>query len=607
MHFQSRLLITYSLFVVFLIMGIALAFYSYSTHLYEQNGISTYALMAEKMNLQLDDTVRPMDFISTDILSDSDFKSALSSLEAIDREKVENNIFIAEAIRTIRNTIMRYSILRHFYGVVVFNQRGDFFSSNFLQHTQSSIDPARLEKIEWLREAQIAGGRGIIWRPYEDPWGKNVSERVFSFVRAIPGTEGEAGFLEVQRSYADLERIFSLPDTRYASVLALLPAGTIFYQSQDILSVDWYRNVISHEYDRPSFLENPVTHEEELVLHHRSSYTGITVIVILNKRLFLQPLLGLRWMIGGLAFILVLIAFVFNYISSRRLTEPLRLIISRIEETDLGSLPETSKKAPINHSHDEIIALDRAFRELTARLDGALQKEIESRTAWIQAQMDALQAQINPHFIYNLLTVIASKGLEVGSRDIVAICESLAGMLRYATDTQERIVTLLQEVDHVSNYLYLMKQRYEKNLEFSIQIEPAVEQVQLPRMSLQQFVENALNHGFQKVQRVRHVSVKAYQKVYQGEPYWCVEIQDNGQGIDQDTLQNIDEKIASIRQTVDFQGISQGQRIGSMGIINTYVRLYLYFGNYLMWRIMSEPDKGCCVTIGGPLEYGKKV
>ena len=119
---------------------------------------------------------------------------------------------------------------------------------------------------------------------------------------------------------------------------------------------------------------------------------------------------------------------------------------------------------------DEIYRLQRAFHALIERLNSSIRDEMRFRELHLEARMNALQAQINPHFIYNTLNVINSKSLEYGAFDIARLTDRFSEMLRYSTNMHEKTVTLEQELEHVANYLELMKLRYEHKLEYRIEV-----------------------------------------------------------------------------------------------------------------------------------------
>jgi two-component system, sensor histidine kinase YesM len=169
-RFQKKLLYTYSLLIIILVTVLSVLFFGYSSDVFERNATGTYELLCMKLGQQLDNVFKPMDFISTDLLSDASFKSALASLGFLDRKVPGNSYYTTEAMATIRNLLSSYSIYKNFYAVAVFNNKGDFFSSNFLNHKAVSISPVTIAALPWMGRATAAAGRSVAVSPYEDRW-----------------------------------------------------------------------------------------------------------------------------------------------------------------------------------------------------------------------------------------------------------------------------------------------------------------------------------------------------------------------------------------------------------------------------------------------------
>src|SRR5271157_1961201 len=165
MRFQTKLLYTYSLLIILLVVILAVLFYSYSAGVFEKNASGTYDLLCTKLGQQIDNVLRSMDFISTNLISDAPFKSALVSLGSLDRRNPSNSYFTTEAMQTVRSLLSNYSIYKNFYAVVVFNKRGDFFSSNFMEHSAVSISPERIAGLPWIARATSAAGHSVVVSP----------------------------------------------------------------------------------------------------------------------------------------------------------------------------------------------------------------------------------------------------------------------------------------------------------------------------------------------------------------------------------------------------------------------------------------------------------
>jgi len=596
--FQNKLMLTYSMLVVLLVVVLALVFYRYSASVFERNARETYGLLAPRLGSQIDNVILPMDFISINLLSDAGFKSALATLDSFGRDDPKNAFYINEARLAIREQLSSYSIYKYFHRVVVFNKRGDYFSSSVRDQNTLPVTFDRLAELAWRDMEDAAAGKAVVVSPYEDPWQYKDRMTVYGRARAVPGLQDTLGFIEVQNRVADLASLLVVPGKEFVGIFVFKADGEPFYQSAKVsaeLSGYYFAQMLRK--DRTTdFRTNPLTRGEEAIITSSSAYSDLTVMLVLNKRFLLAPLRFIRLITVSLALLIILFSVLFTWVSSRQLAKPLRMIQGRMEDTDLSNLPHGM---PIDHPNDEVVALDRAFRNLTARLSDSIRRELDARTLWMQARLDSLQAQVNPHFLNNILTVIANRGLESGDESIGEICNGVASMLRYSTSTEERFATLEKELAHVETYLFLMKQRLENRLSYRIEAEPELLGAFVPKIVLQQIVENSINHGYRKIPKAASIGIRAYVSGSN----WMVEMTDDGSGFDADKLTELDERTRAIGEGMLEGKKETGLGFGGLGLINTYSRLFLFYRGNMVWNVGNGENGGARVVIGGPLDY----
>lgn len=597
MRFQTRLLSTYSVLIILLVVILGISFYSYTARAFENTAYTSLSVIAEKMSQQLDNMIRPMDFITTYLLSNGDFMSSMASLANLDRTDPRNLLYINEGWQTINGTLLSYSIGKNFYSVNVFNRQGDFLSSNFRNHASVQNVDSLIRGYPWIARADEAHGRALILPCYADPWSQTGEMQVFGLVRSVQGPKGGMGYVEVQNPYADLQRLFSVPVAEEISVIALMDTGAVFYENRSMESglASYYASLARSLKASVSLMRNSITGRDEIVTGSASAYTGIRVLLAQDKNALLRPLRITRNMTFLIALLIIAVSLVYNYLSSRQLTRPLRQLTQTMEKTGLENLPE---RLIFEEANDEIEALNMSFQRLRARLNEAVGREIRSQSLQMQAMLDSLQAQVNPHFIYNVLTVISNRGLEAGDEEICEICDGIAAMLRYSTATTRRTASIGEEIEHVETYLSLMKRRYEHRLEFSIDVDPAVREKSIPKIVLQQIAENSINHGYQDVQRVMRLTLRGFVRADR----WCVVMTDNGQGFDPATLDGLREKMAAVRREAAQQGTRAGLAIGGMGLVNTCARLALFYGPDFMFSLENCEEGGARVTLCGAME-----
>jgi two-component system sensor histidine kinase YesM len=592
MRFQSKLIIAYLAFIIFLIIILGGIFYRHSTMVFQENAYSNITVIADKISQQLENIIQPMDFKTAELLSDESIISSLTSLGNVDRNQTENLIYINEARRNIYSKLITYSIDKNFYRVSFFNNNGDFLTSNFrMQDVNENIINV-INNLSWKRNADSALGKITMIPPYKDPWAAD-GIKVFGVARSIQWPRSGMGYIEIQKSYVDLQKIFEVPDQNSTKVIAITDAGEFFYSDdiEDRQLLEYYSSLAASLNKAASVKKNNITGKDEIVAGVKSAYTGLSIIIAQDKTSIFKPLSYTARATLIIAFIIIIISFVYIYIFSRQLTKPIRQLKYKIEDTELENLPE---KIIFENSHNEIEALNNSFQRLRERLNEAVRREIKSQSLQMKANFDSLQAQVNPHFIYNILNVLSNKGIENGDDEICEICDSIAAMLRYSTSTLNRSATISEELEHVKNYLLLMKKRYEHRLEFDFEIDESIYGEKIPKIVLQQIVENSVNHCFKSGQKIVKIQIRGY--VSGG--FWYIEFTDNGSGFEEAVLKELEKRMEAMKRDLIIGEQNTGLSIGGMGLINTYGRLMLFYKNKFIFTLKNDEFGGAKVTIG---------
>ncbi len=198
------------------------------------------------------------------------------------------------------------------------------------------------------------------------------------------------------------------------------------------------------------------------------------------------------------------------------------------------------------------------------------------------ADYKALQAQINPHFLYNTLEAMSSMARARNSSEISDMCLALSGMFRYSMGVQEETVPLQKEVAHIRNYLYVMTTRMGNEIRITLDIKPVHMNALIPKMSLQPVVENAIKHGLKETKENKELSITSEEidgKIH-------IIIRDNGTGLDAEAL---NKKLKETKAFNDPTG-------SSIGLLNINARIKLFYGNG--FGIWAEPvDQGASIHI----------
>ena len=322
---------------------------------------------------------------------------------------------------------------------------------------------------------------------------------------------------------------------------------------------------------------------------------GIKVLIVSKNTGLIHSLMStFTWGIF-LLFSLITIMILAQKIIIQRTTEP---IVQMCEMLTGLQVDKNLQEIPlvICDETDELRQLNNAFNELIKNLKLSMEKEMASKVNEIQCQMYALQTQMNPHFIHNILTIISAMSSTSECEKIPEICEKLSSMIRYNISSSEDFGNLDGEILHAENYLELMKIRYEDKFQYSMSYIGEIQNCHLPKFIIQPLLENCFAHGFRNKEFPWQINIQ----IYCTEECWEVQIQDNGCGISPQELENLKLELFKMRSR-DVRMLMKEMKIGGLSIKNVYIRLYLTYGNHMLFDIQSNPN-GTCITVGGNYE-----
>ncbi|ADN01790.1 sensor histidine kinase [Spirochaeta thermophila] len=593
MRFQTRLFMGYSLLIVVLVVILTAGFYLYARGLFERNAVETSRLLVSKVGSQLDAMWYWMDFVLLTLLSDASFKSAVTTLHTLPRDDPSNNPFLNDAMWTIRRFLLSYVFHKAFHAVIFLNGQGDLFSSNFMAHSSGLNKGGLPNEIAALLPHELGGSPFFLLPPFQDPWTEDHLE-VFGMGRTIWDTGGEKAWLVVLKPIRDLELLIRPSLSPYTSVI-IAWRGMPFFSSPSRSPISstlltFYSGIVEEK--REEFVSNPTTGRRELVLSYESQIAGLRVFWILERDALLRPLRFTSFIAAMMALSVVAISLLFNLLFTRSLTRPLRMLREWMEGTEVKTLTPPSIRR-IETSHDEVMELVEAFRDLTYRLDDSIRRELQLRTSWMQTKLDLVYSQVNPHFLYNVLNVISQRAFQVGDDIIPTVCDGIAAMLRYAS-AQDHMVLLREELEYLRHYLFIMKLRLEDAFEWRVEVEDGLLGVRVPRMILQPLVENAVKYRKRKERLVVRV-----EGVRGRGASWLVRVSDNGMGMTPEKMEEVRRAFALVALHLDRgEELPSVSAPGGTGLVNLYTRLYVVFRDRLVWRMESNVREGTLVEIG---------
>ncbi len=583
MKFRKKIMMVYLIFSLFASVTIGCMYYIFSVHYYKEKEYINVQTIARVKLQQMEDVISNMSFVIKYFLSDVEVLDALQGFSNLDKNS-EASFYYDDSTTIIRKKLTSYYLIDEFNQVIVFNKKGNVFSNT--NYGDRILNPERnYFNYPWLQNVSNQGGKNVILGLHEDNWALQKSTNVISLVKEIQGMN--MGYIEVQQDKTKLDEIFAQTDGM--TFLVYDVNGNVIYQEEEAIDADYYYK----EMQKNNFSKDTITSpdgEQQQSAFLKSDLYDFVILTVENSEISNYAIrevlpVSLTIMLGMLLF-----SIGYVYMTSTRLTKPIRQLQTFIEATYLDNIGEEISEEIEN---DEIESLYMSYQKTVERLNESMKKEQQISMIQLCAQMDLLQAQVNPHFIYNVLNVISNRGLMLNDEKICEICGTLAGILRYSTDTREKSATVQEEVEYLSRYMNLMKERYSYKLLYNIRVDQAILEKKLPKIVLQQIVENAIVHGYEKSKKTMEIQIRGY-----SDCGWYLSVKDNGEGIGQEKLKEIENTLEQTRIKLSTNRDNVELGIGGMGLINTYARLYLLYKEALVFHIYSDHGKGTEVVFG---------
>ena len=560
---MRRLVYTYVTIFTIIIIGIEIMAYFVISSISEQTARRGREQLCEQMAVQTADFFDTMYRIAEQVSSNSRVVGAFSALKS---ESEPGNYFE----RDILARLDMGSILASYNGpnmrvwrISLYNGQGDFISSGAPVESlgQAGSRLASDDMQELIRQIGDSPKSPLILTPRHDRWSDVYSGQYVSLIYSLSNYYGSEvyGAVELQQPLELLARRLTLDGNDEMTTYLLDGEGRqIWPEGNEFRELDELRYSI-------------VTNELQQY--------GWTLALAQSRDSVLRPFVSVFWLllIGGGVLVLAMVPSV--YIISRRISAPLVSFSHQVSTVSLGNLPDNWEA---EGDIDEIHELRASFSTMMDRLGTAV---VFEKKAYLQA----LQTQMNPHFLYNTLSLISAMGMEAESDDIVYACERLSELMRYVADAS--FSTLDKEIRSVSDYLEIMKLRYEDGFSYDITTDGDLGAVTMPRLILQPLAENCFEHAFQAVLPPWHIAIEAHGWL----DGWEVTVADNGGGFDEERLSKLESEVALYAGDVPK---NYGEmQAGGLGLLNTIVRLKL-LGD-ISYEITQNRPRGTLITLRG--------
>lgn len=448
----------------------------------------------------------------------------------------------------------------------------------------------------WMEQAAGSSGEAILISTQKYTSNLNSTRYAFTVVRKIIDSSLQAiGLIAVDANISVIgDQIAKLDKVTHGKSFIYDAKGNVIYDSDmrlmasNISGLDMVRQARSEE---GSFFMT-VDGQKQLIIYTTSPNSKWKVMTSIPVKELTRSTSVIRNVTWILTFLAIGIALLISIFFSFALTKPLRKmmrLMKRVQEGDFNVQFQVKRR-------DEIGQLGSQFNRMIIRIDELIQDIYGMETKKKEAELHALQSQINPHFMYNTLESIrmaAELNDDEEAADMLAI---LGKLLRYSISDLNEKVTLQSELNHINFYVELLNYRYPGRFELILDVENVLLHFALLKLVLQPIVENAVYHGIDDEKPVMVISVAARQE---GQLV-LIQITDDGIGMDEETLERLQKSMNALSST-EGTNYEPFKRSG-MGLRNVNERIRLHYGLNYGISVTSTLGQGTQITLALPAE-----
>jgi two-component system sensor histidine kinase YesM len=392
------------------------------------------------------------------------------------------------------------------------------------------------------------------------------------------------GILLVDMNFSDIEQLFSKVNAKGEGYVYLTDSeGEIIYHPKQKVIYSKLmeeNNKVAATYDDGSHMET-FNGEKRAVVVKTVGYTGWKIVSVTPIKEIAINLNQFKFFTIIILAVSILVIIVGNSIVSLKVTNPIRKLEDSVKDLENGDL---NLDIYIGGSH-EIQHLGRTINSMVNQMKLLMDDIVKEQEEKRKSELDALQSQINPHFLYNTLDSIVWMVESERYPDAISMVTALASLFRISLSKGKNIISIKDEIEHAKNYMKIQKVRFKDQFSFKVNIDPEIEEYSTIKLIIQPLLENAIYYGVESMRDEGVITVKGYQM----ENDIFIEVTDNGMGIPEE------EQILLLTDNTRAR-----KRGSGIGLINVHQRIKLYFGEEYGLQIKSELDEGTTIIIHLP-------
>ncbi len=576
---RTKMLLIYCFCVLLpIIFTDAIILYTVNSN-YKENRIKDHTYVIERVKSNLADTVESCILFTYNLYSDEMLDKFLS-------KQYINSLDYYEDYMNMK----KYNSLSYNYNYGRLYKIITYADNETLVNGGSVARLETAKEEEWYKEF-VESGQDIFLYTYYDVGKSSIpgsgTSRTISIIRKLDyfDKRGMSKILKVDLDYSNMLK----------DVLNEKLDGEIYVRNKDYI-------LFSNSLTASGVRE----YEPADIIHTEDATTSITfqtgfeeweILIKAKEVLFWSVLFENKWLLG-IVLINIFLPSVLIYFVGKSISKRLMIITSYMGKVE----KEQFELIEINEGEDEIGKLINRFNLMVLRIKELIEVVFKGQAekqdlelAKKNAELKAVQSQVNPHFLFNTLESIRMRSLIKKEHETADIIEELAVLFRKTMSWGADYITVEEEMSFIDNYIHIQRYRFGDKIKYYRYVMDECRICLVPKLSISTFIENACVHGIETTDKEGVISLA----ITKSEEFLLVEITDNGKGMDENRLNEL-------KRMIDHADSSMLYESKSTGVLNAYLRLKMYSDGNVLFDIDSKPEGGTEIVIKLPLAYSYK-
>ncbi len=574
---QSTIMVSFSVLMVIAVLIFLFIALNFTKNTIYENSVNYTSQIIKQVNYDIDSYMEYLLNISSIVAKSSDVSQYLYNEDQSLEEQTEEKQRILSQFTTIRDS--RADI----YNIAAVANNGRSILNDGEDEFTEYIN---IKEENWYQAALNSKNGIAISSSHVQNSIQSSYKWVITLSRALVNykTGDNDGVFFVDLNYSAISELCNNNNIGSKGYIFILDEkGNIIYHPKQQLM---YGGLMSENIEQimSSKTDYFLTDEgDKLYTISKSDMTGWTVVGAIYTSELLKNNKQAQMLYLLVAAILLLGVIAISSIISREITKPIRQLRDSMSMVEKGKFDKANVEVT---GANEVGSLSKSFNVMTERIHTLMEQNVYEQKQKRKSEMKALQAQINPHFLYNTLDSIIWMSEAGRNEAVVLMTSALAKLLRQTISNDKEQVPISQEIEYVRSYLTIQKMRYKDKLEYSIDVAPEINHVMIIKFALQPLVENAIYHGLKYKETKGNLDIKGYRRGKRA----YITITDDGIGMDEDTLYHL------------FDETRKEHKSNGVGVTNVQKRLQLYYGSEYGISYISRKGIGTVATVTVPLD-----